>query len=102
MPYYVMQYEEGVYATIELDSGERIRLSVAQTGIAIFEMRFFGVVRKRTIAEWNPSQVNEFMYKLGMPLPGEAENMTPFRYTVLRLTQMKSIKALEEYLNLPF
>ena len=102
MPYYVMQYEEGRSATIELDSKERIKLSVAQVGIAIFEMRFFGTVVKRTIAEWSPTELNDFMRKLGMPLPGEAENITPFRYTVQRLTQMKSIKALEEYLNQPF
>jgi hypothetical protein len=67
-----MQFEEGRYATIELDSGERIRLSVAQTGIALFEMRFFGVLRKRTIAEWNPSQLDQFIYKFG----GQAPNST--------------------------
>jgi hypothetical protein len=92
----IIQFKEAQYATIVLDSGEKIRLSVAQTGIALFEMGFFGLVKKRTIAEWDPSQLNEFIYKLG----GQAPNMTPFRYSVEKLASMKSIEEIEEILRL--
>jgi hypothetical protein len=92
----IMLFKEGQYATIELDSGERVMLSVAQSGIALFQVGFLGLFRKRTIAVWNPSQVKEFVYKLG----GQSPNMTPFRYSVEKLASMKTIEEIEEFLRL--
>jgi hypothetical protein len=92
----ILQQQEGRYARIELDSGEKIVLSIAQVGIAIYEPGFLNILRKRTIKEWMPSQVREFVAKFS----GHNPNLSPFGYTVEQLSSFSSIAELEEYLSL--
>lgn len=90
----IITYKEGCFSQIKLDSGERIMLSVAQTGIAIFKMRFFGAVPGRKLGEWSPQDLSRFMLLFGRaPL-----NQTPFNYTVEKLSSFDSIKSLSAFL----
>ena len=43
---------EQCFCQIQLDSGERILISIAQTGIAIFELDSTGLVPTSTLFEW--------------------------------------------------
>jgi hypothetical protein len=90
----IITYKEGAYSQIKLDSGERILLSVAQTGIVIFKMRFFGVIPGPKLAEWPPDLLSRFMLLFG----GAPLNQTPFNYTVEKLTSFDSIKSLSAFL----
>ena len=39
----IITYKEGQYSMMKLDSGERVMLSIAQSGIVIYKMKFFGM-----------------------------------------------------------
>ena len=90
----IITYKEGRFSQIKLDSGERIMLSVAQNGIVIFKMRFFGVVPGPKIAEWSPQDLSRFMLLFG----GASLNQTPFNYTVEKLSSFDSIQSLNAFL----
>ena len=91
----IITYEEGRYSQIKLDSGERILLSVAQPGIVIFKLRFFGLVPGPKIAEWSPQDAARFMLLFG----GASLNQTPFKYTVEKLASFGSIESLRQFLT---
>ena len=91
----IITYKEGCYSQIKLSSGERIMLSVAQTGIVILKMRFLGVVLGSKIAEWLPHDLGRFMLLFG----GAPLNQTPFRFTVEKLASFDSIEQLREFLT---
>ena len=91
----VITYEEGSFSQIKLDSGERIMLSVAQTGMVIFKMRFFGLVPGPKIAEWSTQDLSRFMLLFG----GAPQNQTPFKNTVDKLSSFDSIQSLRAFLN---
>ena len=91
----IITYKEGCYSQIKLTSGERIMLSVAQTGIVIFRMRFFGLIPGPKITEWLPHNLGQFMLLFG----GAPLNQTPFRFTVEKLTSFDSIQQLREFLT---
>jgi len=73
---------------------ERCGWAVAQTGIVIFKMHFFGVVPGPNLAEWPPDQLSRFMILFG----GASTNQTPFRYTVEKLCSFDSIQSLSRFL----
>lgn len=90
----IITYKESRYSTIELDSKERVMISVAQTGIVIYEMKFLGLIPKRTIASWALADLPDFLTRLG----GAAPTGSPFRYTVDQIATFPSIRDLEEAL----
>ena len=90
----IITYKEGAYSQIKLDSGERIMLSVAQTGIVIFKMRFFGVVPGPKLAEWPPQEMARFMMLFG----GAPLDQTPFKFTVDKLCTFDTIDSLKSFL----
>lgn len=91
----IITYKEGCYSQIKLTSGERIMLSVAQSGIVIFKMRFLGVIPGPKIVEWLPNDLGRFMLLFG----GASPNQTPFKFTVEKLCSFDSIKQLREFLT---
>ncbi|MCK4814192.1 hypothetical protein KA005_00355 [bacterium] len=91
----IIAYKEGRYSQIKLDSGERILLSVAQSGIVIFKLRFLGLVHGPKIAEWSPKDLARFMLLFG----GAPLNQTPFKYTVEKLASFESIESLRQFLK---
>jgi hypothetical protein len=91
----IITYKEGRYSQIKLDSGERIMLSVAQSGIVIFKLRFFGLVPGPKIAEWLPEDLARFMLLFG----GAPLSQTPFNYTVEKLSSFESIESLLQFLK---
>jgi len=40
----IITYKEGAYCQIKFDSGERILISIAQTGIKIIQQKFMGLI----------------------------------------------------------
>lgn len=90
----IITYKEGAYSQIRLSSGERILLSVGQSGIAIFKLYFFGFFPGRKLAEWHSSQLADFMFFFG----GAPLNQTPFNYTVNKLTSFDNILSLSKFL----
>lgn len=91
----IITYKEGRYSQIKLDSGERILLSVAQPGIVIFKLRFWGLVPGLKIAEWSPADLARFVLLFG----GAPQNQTPFKYVVERLSSFESIASLRQFLK---
>jgi len=57
----IKTYKEQRYATVVLDSGEAVMLSVAQDGIAIFKMRFAGLIPGPRIGSWAPIDLDRFL-----------------------------------------
>lgn len=91
----VITYKEGRYSTIQLDSGEKVMLSVAQTGIVVFQMKFLGLVPGRKIAEWAIHDLPDFIACLG----GTTPTGSPFRYAVDRIAAFPSVLELEAALT---
>lgn len=87
---------ESRYSTVQLDSGEKIMLSVTQQGITIFKMRFLGFLPGEKIAEWLPNDLDRFVAKFG----GDS-NGSPFRYAVESLMSFASILEIKRYLMTP-
>lgn len=48
----IVTYKPGAYCQLKLDSGERILISCAQTGMKIMKLGFRGLLPTRTIADW--------------------------------------------------
>jgi len=48
----IVTYKPGAYCQIKLDSGERVLISCATTGIKIMKLGLVGLVPTRTIADW--------------------------------------------------
>ncbi len=93
----VITYKEGCFSQIKLTSGERILLSCAENGTAIFKMKFFGTVIDSKIAEWKLNNLSRFMLLFG----GAPSNQTPFNFTVQKLTSFDSIEQLRKYVTQP-
>lgn len=53
----VVNYKEGRYCQLKLDSGERVLISIAQTGIKISKLRFGGIIPSNTICNWGASDL---------------------------------------------
>ena len=90
----IVTYVEQRYSMMKLDSGERIMLSVSQSGIAIYKMRFLGLVPGPKIAEWLPQDLDRYVDLFG----GEHSSGSPFRFAVEKLASFHSIKDLRAYL----
>ena len=90
----VVTYTEGQYSMVQLDSGERVMLSLAQSGIVIFKMRLGGLLPGPKIAEWLPNDLDRYIDLFG----GDHPTGTPFRFAVERLASFESIKDLRAYL----
>jgi hypothetical protein len=45
------------FCQLKLDSGERVLISIAQTGIKLFQLGLAGLLPIRTVAEWDISQI---------------------------------------------
>lgn len=91
----VITYKEGRFSTVQLDSGEKVMLSVAQTGIVIFQMKFLGMLPGRKIAEWSIHDLPDFIARLG----GTGPTGSPFRYAVDQIAAFPSIRELEAALT---
>lgn len=91
----IITYQEGRFSTIQLDSGEKVMLSVAQTGIVIFQMKFLGLLPGRKIAEWSLDDLPDFIARLG----GDTPTGSPFRYAVDQIATFTSIRELESALS---
>ena len=87
---------ESRYSTVQLDSGEKVMLSVTQQGIAIFKMRFLGLLPGHKIAEWLPNDLDRFVEKFG----GDPDG-SPFRHAVGLLMSFPSILEIKRYLMTP-
>lgn len=48
---------EQCFCQLKLDSGERVLISIAQTGIKLFQLGLAGLVPIRTVAEWDIPQI---------------------------------------------
>lgn len=90
----IVTYKEGRYSQIKLDSGERILLSVAQSGIVIFKLRLLGLAPGPKIAEWLPQDLDRFLDLFG----GAPADQNPFRFTVDKLATFGSIKEIRAFL----
>lgn len=93
----IKTYKEQRFATVILDSGEMVMLSVAQEGIAIFKMRFGGLLPGPKIGAWAPNDLDRFLAKFGKePTQGSA-----FRATVEFIASFPNLKRLQEYIIEP-
>jgi hypothetical protein len=50
---------DGCYCQIQLDSGERVLISIAQSGIALFQLDVHGLTAIATLAEWSTGEIPE-------------------------------------------
>ena len=91
----VITYKEGCFSTVQLDSGEKVMLSVAQTGIVIYQMKFLGMLPGRKIAQWTVQNLPDFIARLG----GTGPTGSPFRYAVDQIAAFPSIRELEAALT---
>ena len=48
----IVTYKPGAYCQLKLDSGERVLISCAQTGIKIMKLGLGGLFPTRMIADW--------------------------------------------------
>jgi hypothetical protein len=53
----VVTYKAGAFCQLKLDSGERVLISCAQTGIQIMKLALGGLIPSRTIFSWSISEV---------------------------------------------
>jgi hypothetical protein len=53
----IVTYKPGAYCQLKLNSGERILISCAQTGIKIMKLGLGGLFPTRTIADWPIAEV---------------------------------------------
>lgn len=90
----IITYREPRYCMMKLESGERIMLSIAQSGIVIYRMRCFGLIRVSKIAQWLPQELDRYVALFG----GEHPTGGPFRYAVDKLASFGSIRDLRAYL----
>lgn len=54
---HLQQHERAMLLQLQLDNGERILISIAQTGIALFKLDMAGLVPTQALFEWNISEV---------------------------------------------
>ncbi|MEY2493625.1 MAG: hypothetical protein QOJ45_117 [Verrucomicrobiota bacterium] len=91
----IITYKEQRYSMVQLDSGEKVMISITQDGVTIFAMRFGGLLPGRKLAEWSIFDLEHFLDRLGgQPPPGSSA----FRHAVNNMTEYPSIAALEAYL----
>ena len=93
----IKTYREQRYATVVLDSGEAVMLSVAQEGIAIFKMRLGGWIPGPKIGVWPPNDLDRFLTKFGRNPKGGS----PFRSTVEFLASFPDVATLQRYIMEP-
>jgi hypothetical protein len=55
----VVTYKPGAFCQLKLDSGERILISCAQTGIKIMKLGWGGLFPTGTLADWPLRQLDE-------------------------------------------
>ena len=55
----VIAYRPPGFSQLQLDSGERILISCAQTGVRISKLGFFGLFPTKVIADWPISRIDE-------------------------------------------
>ena len=79
---------------VQLDSGEKVMLSVTQDGITIFAMRFGGLLPGRKLRHWSILDLEHFLDRFGGQPPPDC---SPFRHAVNNLSYYPSIAALEDY-----
>ena len=63
----VVTYKPNAYCQLKLDSGERLLISCAQTGIKIVKLGLGGLLPTKTIADWPLSEVRTMMRKFVDP-----------------------------------
>ncbi len=90
----IKTYKEMRFATVVLDSGEAVMLSVSQEGIAIFKMRFRGLLPGPKIGEWPPNDLDRFLAKFGR----HSEQGSPFRATAEFLASFPDVRSLQRYI----
>ena len=94
---------KGCFCQIKFDSGERILLSIAQTGIVIFKLKFFGYIPANKI--WETTSTVAY-YKFGpfdtsliSPLGRFFGGGHPLDIMKDRLLEFKSIDELQRFLS---
>ncbi len=70
-------------------------LSVAQTGIIIFQINSLGMLPRRKIAEWSLNDLSDFIARFG----GMETTGSLFRYAVDQIAAFPSIRELEAALT---
>lgn len=90
----IVTYKEGHFSQVKLASGERILFSIAQSGIVIFKLHFFGLIPGPKVAEWLPQDLDRFVDLFG----GASPDQNPFRFAVDKLASFGSIKDIRAYL----
>jgi hypothetical protein len=48
---------EGSFCQVKLDSGEHVLISIAQTGIKLFQLGLAGLVPTSTLADWSIAEI---------------------------------------------
>ncbi|OGY41286.1 MAG: hypothetical protein A2Y67_00580 [Candidatus Buchananbacteria bacterium RBG_13_39_9] len=84
----------GVFCQLQLDSGERILISIAQSGVKIFKLGFMGVFPMKTI--WESSSV-EKMVKIFVN--SQTQDMSPLDAVIKKLENCKNIEQILEKIN---
>ena len=92
----IITFSDPKFTQIKYESGERILLSNADSGIAIFEIIFFGLMRRRTIFKWAPLMMPLFVSKFSIQMNHEHSQ---FRQVVDKLLTFRNIAELEEFLS---
>jgi hypothetical protein len=85
---------KGVFCQLQLDSGERILVSIAQSGVKIFKIGFMGIFPMKTI--WESSSIEE-MVKIFVN--SQTQAMSPLDAIIEKLRNCKNIEKILEKIN---
>lgn len=92
----VVNYKEGRYCQLKLDSGERILISIAQSGIKIVKLSFGGLIPTSTI--WNCS-IADVRKAINLFVDQEELLIHPLDAIKGKLIDFKSIADVKSFLH---
>lgn len=86
---------KGMFCQIKLESGERILISIAQSGVKIFKLRFMGMIPVKTL--WELNDIVHMVEMFADPANPEKPPLDAIRD---KLINCKSIKEVLDKINL--
>ncbi|MBB5020704.1 hypothetical protein [Desulfurispira natronophila] len=90
-----LKYDDGRYAKILFESGDKIQISVVKTGVQIHTLRLFALVPDKLLGHWGG---DDFMHFVELFAPGQPKHLI-FQEAVNTLKTFGSPKEVAEYIE---
>jgi len=87
----ILSYKEGEFATIALDSGEKVMLSRVNETYILREMKFMGIVPGKVVLQWKEAA---FGSEIIDSIAAETGGLTSFRRRLEEIAGFGSIKGI--------